>query len=95
MIEQDTSQLSGGEQQIVSLLRTLQLDPRVLLLDEPASALDEKTSMLMESLVKSWLIDSPDRALIWVTHDTSQAKRVGLTGRWTMSQGQLSQEASL
>lgn len=72
-----TADLSGGEIQIVSLLRALQLDPTLLLLDEPTAALDARTAEAVEGLLRDWVADSPDRrATVWVTHDAKQARRV-------------------
>lgn len=69
--------LSGGESQIVALVRALQLDPAVLLLDEPTAALDSQTIQAAESLLETWLAESPDsRAVVWVSHDAAQAARV-------------------
>ncbi len=76
-LDQAHEQLSGGEAQIVALLRAIQLSPRVLLLDEPTSALDRQSARHVESIVMRWYDDSPDsRAYIWVSHDPSQADRV-------------------
>ena len=75
--------LSGGEAQIVALLRAIQLDPGVLLLDEPTASLDRATSRAVEGLLDRWLgAGRGGRALVWVSHDRDQAHRV--TGR-TMS----------
>lgn len=69
--------LSGGESQIVALLRAMQLQPDVLLLDEPTSALDAESSRAVEQLVTAWLQESPgDRSSVWVTHDRQQAQRI-------------------
>lgn len=69
--------LSGGEGQIVALLRAMQLEPEVLLLDEPTSALDWHSSQAVERLVGAWLSERAERrATIWVTHDRQQACRV-------------------
>ena len=67
--------LSGGERQIVALLRAVQLDPNVLLLDEPTAALDRRTAMAVETLLGHWIKDG--RAAVWVTHGAEQAARVG------------------
>lgn len=69
--------LSGGESQIVALLRALQLEPEVLLLDEPTSALDSNSSREIERLLEEWQGQQEDRrAVVWVTHDQQQAQRV-------------------
>ncbi|MCO8122079.1 ATP-binding cassette domain-containing protein [Stieleria sp. TO1_6] len=76
-LSQPHEQLSGGEAQIVALLRAVQMSPRVLLLDEPTSALDSQSGQHIESIVINWLADQPDdRAMIWVSHDATQARRI-------------------
>ncbi|MCA9138970.1 MAG: ATP-binding cassette domain-containing protein, partial [Planctomycetales bacterium] len=76
-LEQTHDQLSGGETQIVALLRAIQLAPTVLLLDEPTSALDSLAAAHVESIVMRWFDDSPAlRAYVWVSHDPSQSERV-------------------
>lgn len=69
--------LSGGERQLVQLVRVLQLAPDVLLLDEPTAALDAGSAASIEKLVLSWQEKKPDRrALVWVSHDPRQVSRV-------------------
>jgi molybdate transport system ATP-binding protein len=65
-------QLSGGQQQRVALARALVLDPAVLLLDEPLSALDLRTRRAMRNEVQQ-LAKSSDRATVYVTHDPIEA----------------------
>ncbi len=69
--------LSGGEAQIVALLRALQLHPTVLLLDEPTASLDAAAAQTIEQLVSQWHQQSNGgRAVVWVTHDREQSSRV-------------------
>ena len=69
--------LSGGESQLVGLVRVLQLDPFVLLLDEPTASLDPGATEAVEGLLGDWLADRPDqRAIVWVSHDADQARRM-------------------
>ena len=72
---QDVSVLSGGEQQRVSLARTLANRPEILLLDEPTSALDEQSKLGIEDLVTA-LVRDHGLTCVLVTHDRDQARRV-------------------
>lgn len=75
-LEKSTVNLSGGEAQIVAVVRALILSPDVLLLDEPTSALDGKTAKKLEQMLLKWVSDGK-RAFVWATHDEAQALRVG------------------
>jgi molybdate transport system ATP-binding protein len=63
-----TATLSGGEQQRVALARALAGEPRVLLLDEPFSALDQPTRHSLRALVRD-LVDTQELTALLVTHD--------------------------
>lgn len=65
-------ELSGGMRQKVALLRTLALDPEVLLLDEPFSALDYQTRLNIGDEIYK-IIKKEEKTVIMVTHDISEA----------------------
>jgi NitT/TauT family transport system ATP-binding protein len=66
------SELSGGMRQRVALVRTLATQPKLLLLDEPFSALDYQTKLKLEDLVSSILKEHGKTAVL-VTHDIGEA----------------------
>jgi NitT/TauT family transport system ATP-binding protein len=66
------AQLSGGMRQRVALVRTLATNPKILLLDEPFSALDYQTKLKLEDLV-SIMLKEHDKTGILVTHDIGEA----------------------
>jgi putative spermidine/putrescine transport system ATP-binding protein len=85
-------QLSGGQQQRVALARALAIEPRVLLLDEPLSALDAKVRLQLREQIRT-LQQRLGTTTMFVTHDQeealSMADRVGV-----MRQGKLEQIAA-
>jgi len=65
-------EMSGGMRKRVALAQTLALDPRILLMDEPFSALDVQTRILMENeLLALWSQDR--KSVAFVTHDLEEA----------------------
>ena len=87
-LQQDANTLSGGEKQLVNTLRLLQLNPQVLLLDEPTAALDVDTSAKLVHLLINWLRREPTRTLLWVTHDTQDIMPLA-DKHWHMDAGVL------
>ena len=87
-----TSQISGGQQQRVALARALAPQPKVLLLDEPLSALDLKLRKEMQGELKR-LQTETGITFVFVTHDQEEAltmsDRIGV-----MSNGKLQQVGS-
>lgn len=71
----NVANLSGGEQQRVSLARALANRPQVLLLDEPTPALDEQAKSGVEELIRD-LVNRNSLTSVLVTHDRDQARRL-------------------
>jgi phosphate transport system ATP-binding protein len=65
--------LSGGQQQRLCIARTLATDPQVILMDEPASALDPASTSRIEDLIGEL---SANYTIVIVTHNMQQASRV-------------------
>ncbi len=75
-LDDEAEKLSGGEKQRLALARILILDPDILLLDEPSSALDEETErLIIEMVVKC--IKEKSGTLIMVTHSPEIAEKYG------------------
>lgn len=65
------AQLSGGMRQRAALIRTLAVDPEILILDEPFSALDYQTRLLVSDEVRK-IIHNEKKTTILVTHDIAE-----------------------
>lgn len=65
--------LSGGQQQRLCIARELTVEPEILLLDEPCSALDIQNTMKIEEMLKNL---SSKYTIVIVTHNLAQAKRI-------------------
>lgn len=69
-------ELSGGQQQRVAMARALAPRPRLLLLDEPLSALDHPTRLRLRRELRGWLHEAGIPAIL-VTHDRHEAAALG------------------
>jgi phosphate transport system ATP-binding protein len=67
------SALSGGQQQRLCIARSLAVDPHILLMDEPCSALDPTSTRRVEETIAEL---APDVTIVIVTHNMQQAARV-------------------
>ena len=66
------SQMSGGQQQRVGIARALAIQPEILLMDEPFSALDEFTrEKLHENLLRLWR--KTNKTIVFVTHNIAES----------------------
>ncbi|MGA8261675.1 MAG: phosphate ABC transporter ATP-binding protein PstB [Arenicellales bacterium] len=72
-LRQDGTQLSGGQQQRLCIARGIAVQPEVLLLDEPASALDPISTLKIEDLIDEL---KKDYTIVIVTHNMQQAARI-------------------
>ena len=68
-----TFKLSGGQQQMVSILRSLIVKPNILFCDEPTSNLDKKNRLLVEEILRE---KSRTNKIILVTQDEMQSKKM-------------------
>jgi|AntRauTorckE6833_2_1112554.scaffolds.fasta_scaffold00455_18 glycine betaine/proline transport system ATP-binding protein len=74
--DQHPEQLSGGMQQRVGLARALAVDPEILLMDEPFSALDPLIKKEMQNKLLD-LYEEMERTILFITHDLDEALKLG------------------
>jgi len=74
LMDHKTSELSGGEQQRVSIARVLSKKPKIIFADEPTGNLDKETANLVMDVLLDY-IEENSAALLLVTHDEEMAKR--------------------
>jgi phosphate transport system ATP-binding protein len=77
-LDEPGAKLSGGQQQRLCIARALAVEPEVLLMDEPASALDPASTLRIEELIEEL---KSEYTVVIVTHNMQQAARVA---DWTM-----------
>ncbi|GLX64849.1 iron ABC transporter ATP-binding protein FetA [Proteus vulgaris] len=73
IMKKGINELSGGEKQRISLIRNLQFMPKILLLDEITSALDEDNKTKVNDVIHHYVKDQ-NLAVLWVTHDQNEIK---------------------
>lgn len=70
-LQKSINELSGGEKQRISLIRNLQFMPKILLLDEITSALDESNTQNVNDLIHRY-VKEQRVGVLWVTHDKDE-----------------------
>jgi len=88
----EVRRLSTGEKQRLGLLRALQQQPQVLLLDEPTANLDQKYTLVLEQYITR-LVEHEGLSVIWVTHDHEQQERIASRG-WQIEQDEIREVTS-
>jgi len=86
-LNRNTSDLSGGQRQKVSIARTLVNKPPILLLDEITSSLDRVSKRDIEELIVN-INQKYETTIIWITHNLDQAHTIG-DYSWVMIDGEL------
>jgi len=81
------TRLSGGQKQRVALIRTLVMEPDILLLDEPTSALDKDTKKIVMNMLKKY--QNGMRIIIFISHDTAFVNELS-SRKLTLKKGTLS-----
>lgn len=74
LMKHKTSELSGGEQQRISIARVLSKKPRIIFADEPTGNLDKETATLVMDVLLTYVKEN-EAGLVLVTHDESLAAR--------------------
>ncbi len=72
-LNKSAMKLSGGQQQRLCIARALTVEPEVLMMDEPCSALDVKATAVIEDMLSAM---KKDYSIVIVTHNIAQAKRI-------------------
>lgn len=92
ILEQQITNLSGGEKQRISLIRSIIYLPEVLLLDEVTSALDQENTLIVEKLINE--VHESGVTIVWVTHNQDQSRKYA--GRiFKFQEGKVKEESLL
>jgi len=87
VMQWQVNRLSTGEKQRLGLLRALEQQPQVLLLDEPTANLDQEYTHRVERFIND-MVKNNRLAVIWVTHDQQQQLRIAKRG-WMIDQNEI------
>ncbi len=74
ILDKNINTLSGGEKQKISIIRNLLFTPKIILLDESTSALDDENTTIVENIIKTF--NNQGVTVLWITHDINQSKKI-------------------
>ncbi len=74
ILSQHIHEISSGEKQRLALLRAIQYQPEVLLLDEPTANLDKTNTEIIEEFTNNYI--KHQKSILWVSHNQEQLQRV-------------------
>lgn len=86
VLRQSATTLSGGESQMIHLLRCLLINPEILFLDEPTASMDSQRVALVEKLLNEWVAEKDQRRFVIITHSVEQIRRI-CTGVLDLKEG--------
>lgn len=86
ILNKEVKSLSGGEQQRIAMIRNLLFTPRILLLDEVTSALDQENAIRIENYMEE--LNEAGVTILWITHNEEQSKRI-FNKRIVMKEGKV------
>ncbi|MHC1683855.1 MAG: ATP-binding cassette domain-containing protein [Clostridiaceae bacterium] len=84
LLDENPINLSGGEKQRISLIRSILFPPKILLLDEVTSSLDNYNTLIVEKNIIN--LNNQGVTILWVTHDIDQSLKIG-NKRLTINNG--------
>ena len=74
-LDKEVKNLSGGEKQRISIIRTMLCRPDILLLDEVTSALDTDNTLIVENVIET--VNREGTTVLWISHNAEQSKKYG------------------
>ena len=74
ILSRNIHEISSGEKQRLALLRAIQYQPEVLLLDEPTANLDKNNTLIIEEFISQYC--KKNKAVLWISHNEKQIKRI-------------------
>lgn len=72
-LNKEVKNLSGGEKQRISLIRSILFNPDILLLDEITASLDSENTMIVEKVIQT--LNKNGTTILWITHNDNQSRR--------------------